>query len=67
MNKDIDSAIEQTHRIMDVAKNDLGFTGRDNRKKRAGFKAPIRAFFPALFPHWRPGVVYVVFAAQQYF
>ena len=27
MNKDIDSAIEQTHRIMDVAKNDLGFYG----------------------------------------
>ena len=27
MNKDIDSAIEQTHQIMDVAKNDLGFYG----------------------------------------
>ena len=27
MNKDLDSAIEQTHRIMDVAKNDLGFYG----------------------------------------
>ena len=27
MNKDIDSAIEQKHRIMDVAKNDLGFYG----------------------------------------
>ncbi len=46
MNKDIDSAIEQTHRIMDVAKNDLGFYGGVTTEIARWAQSTLYALFP---------------------
>ena len=67
MNKDIDSAIEQTHRIMDVAKERPRFLRGVTTEKARWVQSTHTRFFLALFPALAAGVVYVVFAAQQYF